>query len=156
MDEELFVQNNIVVEGGAYISGGVNIEGGVGLNGFTFPRTDGVAGQSLVTDGSGLLSFALNGVTHVTKSDNNAVISVTDEDFLIRLTSSANQAVNLPSATDSPGRRLVFYKKVSGGIATIVAQPGNTIDGVGSFLELTTQFDRCVMVSDGEDTWISI
>ena len=58
VDESLFVQNNLSVEGGLYISGGVNIEGGVGLNGFTFPIVDGVAGQALVTNGAGRLSFA--------------------------------------------------------------------------------------------------
>jgi hypothetical protein len=96
------------------------------------------------------------GVDHPTISDSSVIITVTAENYLIRLTSNVNQTVNLPSASSFKGRQLVFYKKVSGGVATVTATGGDTIDGTDTTLALSTQFDRCVMVSDGEDAWISI
>jgi hypothetical protein len=39
------------------------------------------------------------------------IITVTADDYLIRLTANVNQTVNIPSASSFKGRQLVFYKK---------------------------------------------
>lgn len=115
-----------------------------------------------MTAGSTSISLTLNGigmskgVTRPTRGTDIVVVNLDNSDYLVRLEAAVDQTVNLPTAASVAGIQFVLFKTVAGGTATITTTGGDTIDGVGTTLALSTQFDRAVMVSDGNNIWVSI
>lgn len=116
----------------------------------TFPAAQGSAGDLLVNDGSGNLTWeslpTLN-TTNVGASN----YSVLDSDEIIFKTTDGN-TVTLPDASGRAGVRFWIKRTTSGGSATTIDTAGGNIDGSASFS--LGGLSSITVSSDGTDWFI--
>jgi hypothetical protein len=116
---------------------------------FTFPVNAGVAGQSLVNQGSGTQAWKYNCIDTAAKS---ADYTVTDTDMIkvvLMTTGASDRTVTLPTAADNPGRVLVCKKVDSGAGKLIIDGEGSeTIDGALTNT-IASQYGYIKIVCDG-------
>ncbi|MFM8658341.1 MAG: hypothetical protein ACKOCQ_00145 [Candidatus Nitrosotenuis sp.] len=72
----------------------------------------------------------------------------------MRLTSTGNQTVNLPTAVGIQGRVYVFYKTAATGTVTIDASGSETIDGSPTQV-ISSQYGTITVMSDGTN-WMML
>ena len=116
--------------------------GKINLDGIKFPNADGSAGQALVTDGSGVLSFADAGRTGAVNWDTTAktttVTAVSGEGYFVD-TTSASVTVNLPAGSAGDIVAISDYANTSVTNNIIIDPNGSDkIQGVNSNYRINT------------------
>jgi hypothetical protein len=116
---------------------------------FTFPVNAGVAGQSLVNQGSGTVAWKYNCIDTAAKS---ADYTITDTDMVqtvLMTTGASDRTVTLPTAADNIHRTITVKKVDSGAGKVIIDGEGSeTIDGIVS-KTLLSQYDSITIICDG-------
>jgi hypothetical protein len=130
-------------------------DGKLDLDGIKFPNADGTAGQALVTDGSGVLSFATAGLAwqSVQTADFTAVKG---EAYPVNTTSD-EITVTLP-ATPSAGDQvqLVDYAGTFDTNALVIDPNGEDIEGGALNLQLTGEREGVILTYiDSTQGWIA-
>lgn len=131
-----------------------------GVNPIVFPSTAGFAGNTLITDGAGNLSWTtisggndnIHSVTTTTST--NYTILLSDE--IINWTGTADGQMTLPSVASfgpTNGRSLIIQCRSIFEV-TIYPALGDVIGGTSSPILLSDMYDRVCLVSDGIDNWI--
>jgi len=97
--------------------------------GITYPTTDGTSGQSIVTNGAGVLSFAAasQNVEYSARTS-NTILGAGDKAKLIEVTSGTFTQTIAAAATIGAGWWL-YYKNSGTGTVTMDADGSETIDG---------------------------
>ena len=122
---------------------------------FTLPATDGASGQALVTNGSGVLSFASAGLAW--QSVQTTGFTAVKGNAYPCNTTSAGFTVTLP-ATPSAGDQIqiVDYAGTFSTNNLIIARNGNNIEGGASNKKLTTNRESTTITYvDSTQGWVS-
>jgi hypothetical protein len=102
---------------------------------YTFPVNAGVAGQTLVNQGSGTQAWKYACVDTAAKS---ADYTITDTDMILHVlmtTAASDRTVTLPTAADNPNRIIKVTKVDSGAGTTIIDGEGaETISGAATIV----------------------
>jgi hypothetical protein len=129
--------------------------GKINLDGIKFPNADGSAGQALVTNGSGTLSFASAGLAWQSVKTSNFT-AVKGEAYPINTTSS-EITVTLP-ATPTAGDQVqvVDYAGTFDSNALTIAGNGEDIEGSGAAFQLTGDREGVILTYiDSTQGWIA-
>jgi len=119
------------------------------------PDADGSAGEVLVTDGSGALSFSdVPAITYVRKAETvSTTATIADTTEVVFVTATANYDITLPTATAG---RVVSIVRTDATAFTITLI--GTVDGVvdpATFFPVSTADKRVTLVADGTD-WYTL
>lgn len=93
--------------------------------------------------------------TVVSSPSSTITLTNTTTYLVLKLTSSSNQTVNLPSVSGLNGRMFIFYKTQSTGTVTIQANGTDKIDGASS-QTITSQYGTYTIISDGNADWLIV
>jgi hypothetical protein len=130
--------------------------GKLNLDGIKFPNADGSAGQALVTDGSGVLSFATAGISWQSSVETANFTADAGEGYFCNTTSSAF-TVTLP-ATPTAGQQVavVDYAATFNTNALTISPNGNKIEGATANLQLTGEREGIILTYiDSTQGWIA-
>lgn len=119
--------------------GGVYGTGSFSYNGLTYPSTDGVSGQSITTDGSGLLTLAHPFSQVITKAATAITLALSDAGKYIRCTGATTITVTIPQNVFSVGHEILLEQTTSTAQVTIAAGAGVTLRNSGNFLLKTSE-----------------
>jgi hypothetical protein len=122
---------------------------------FTLPATDGASGQALVTNGSGVLSFASAGLAWQTIVTAATLTAVSGRGYWINTTSNAC-TVTLPASATN-GDTIIFadYARTWGTNALTLNRNGNTFQGGTSNPVYSTSGQSITLVYSGATNgWI--
>jgi hypothetical protein len=106
--------------------------GKLNLDGIKFPNADGTAGQALVTDGSGVLSFATAGLAWQSIVTASTLTAVAGRGYWIDTTSNACTVTLPASATNGDTIVLVDYARKWGTNAVTINQNSLNFQGYSS------------------------
>jgi hypothetical protein len=131
----------------------------------TFPNTDGSADQVLKTDGSGVLDWVDQSggggggatLNQETLTADKTISTPSASRTIFVFTSSADRAINLPSASGLTSGQLVDIKSMSNVTFTVTPNGTDKLDGsAGGTLALNVQFSSITLVCDGSDDWFIV
>ena len=136
----------------------LEVSGALSASGLTYPTTDGTTGQAIVTDGSGVLSFATvsggsgptldTGSFYVSSSINGNSITYLQGD-------GTTEVVNIPVGgvdtgsfyvSSSVDRNIVTFTQGDGSVESITIETGSADDVITEWVEST---------SGGKSSWTS-
>jgi hypothetical protein len=131
--------------------------GKINLDGIKFPNADGSAGQALVTNGSGVLSFADAGLAWQSVVTTSTITVVAGRAYFINTTSNAC-TVTLPSGTPTAGQQvqLVDYAGTFDTNACTINPNGNKIEGGTDNLQLKGEREGVILTYiDSTQGWLA-
>jgi len=131
--------------------------GKINLDGIKFPNADGSSGQALVTNGSGVLSFADAGLAWQSVVTTSTITVVAGRAYFIDTTSNAC-TVTLPSGTPTAGAQvqLVDYAGTFDTNAIIINPNGNKIEGGTDNLQLGGEREGVILTFiDATQGWLA-
>jgi hypothetical protein len=134
-----------------------NGSGVVKLDGISYPIADGSAGQALVTNGSGVLSFASAGLAWQSVVTAATLTAVAGRAYFINTTSNAC-TVTLPSGTPTAGSQiqLVDYAGTFDTNKLTINPNGNKIEGSTDNLQLSGEREGVILTYiDSTQGWLS-
>jgi len=124
---------------------------------FTLPTADGSANQALVTNGSGVLSFADAGLAWQSVVTTSTITVVAGRAYFINTTSAAC-TVTLPSGTPTAGAQvqLVDYAGTADINPIIINPNGNKIEGATDNLALNGEREGVILTFiDATQGWLA-
>lgn len=122
---------------------------------WTMPAADGASGQAIVTDGSGVLSWADLVSAHNTQTASYTLALTDAGDVVLMSVGSANNLTVPPNADVAfPVKTEIVIVNHGSGQTTIVAGSGVTLRSAGGKLKLTSQWSTCALLKIGTNEWV--
>lgn len=117
---------------------GVYGTGSFSYNGLIYPSTDGVSGQSITTDGSGLLTLAHPFSQVTTNAGTSITLALSDAGKYIRCTGATSITVTIPQNVFAIGHEILLEQNNTGQV-TVAAGTGVTLRNSADFLAKTSE-----------------
>jgi len=122
---------------------------------YTFPSSDGISGNAIITDGNGNLTFGIaKGVNrnYETVSSNYTFNSVDEVIFAETPVSDIN--IYLPLASGNGGKELVIKKTIGAHNVIVNTSNSETVDGDSS-LTISYNYESVHLISDNNNWFIT-
>lgn len=118
---------------------GIYATGLILFNGLYYPSANGVAGQSITTDGTATLTMGHPYSQVITKSATAITLALSDAGKYIRCTGATSITVTIPQNIFAVGHEILIEQTSSTAQVTIAAGTGVTLRNSGNFLLKTSE-----------------